>query len=302
MCGSYQARGRCRYNWVFQDVIFAIVAAKVRQYLLRGSQAELEAEIEKSLAKRKAPPKVDVASVRKDIANIDRKLAAAAERIMDVDPSLVKTMESKMLELQDQREALMAKLEALPSKKSKPLSAKELAAKAWRLDDVLRNGSPSIIRNALSQLITRIDLRFTEKAKQIWTGIPGGGRGSLTNKVAGGMLHFANAPILACPTVRNSRAVGLVPTVRKITSGGMYHCGLGNGRGDSPRPLSFLAAYVGHVGNVLHLSTPRPRLGYARRCMMSSTGLADRLQRVRDASRRRPSAPVERPRRFGWSA
>jgi site-specific DNA recombinase len=186
VCSSYLCRGVsvCRFNWVQQDVMLRVVANKIREELLLGSQENLTAAIEKVLANRKAVPKMDVAAIRKQIAGIDRKLEQAAERIMDVDASLVKAMEAKMLDLQAQREALEAKLEIIPATKKQP-TAKAIAAQLWALDEVLRKGSPATIRQALSQLVNRIELNFVD-------GIQGK---RVTNKVSGGCICCINSAI-----------------------------------------------------------------------------------------------------------
>ncbi|MBC7853648.1 MAG: recombinase family protein [Pirellulaceae bacterium] len=161
ICGSYHGKGQCTHNKINRGAILRIVAEKIRERFLLGSVEKLTAAIEKAQAKAKATaPKYDLGEVRRQIAGIDQKLATAAERMMTIVPSLVKTMEAKMLDLQRQRELLEAKLEATAPTPKKRRTAKDIAADLWRLDEVLRKGSPTAIRTALSQRIERIDIRF----------------------------------------------------------------------------------------------------------------------------------------------
>jgi site-specific DNA recombinase len=190
VCSAYHAKGQCEYNWVRQDELLAIVQDKIRQHVLHGSLASLTEFVEQSLAKCKARTvvKVDAVAVRKQIAAIDRKLAGAADRLLSVDQSLVRTIESKMLELKSDREALEEKLTATPEKRKVP-SAKQIAAGMWKLDEVLRNGSPAIVRHALSQLIERIEIDFPK------------GRGTQGKKMVaravGGTVYFTNRDIVS---------------------------------------------------------------------------------------------------------
>lgn len=160
ICGSYHSKGNCTHNKIDSRVAMRLVASKIREHVLFGTLENLTEVVERRLAKRaKAIPKVDAAAIRKQIAAVDTKLEAATERLVSVAPSLVKTVEAKMLDLQRQREALQGRLQTTPKPK-KPKSAKAIAADLWRLDDTLRNGSPSTIRIALHRLIEKVEIRW----------------------------------------------------------------------------------------------------------------------------------------------
>ncbi len=182
VCACYHAYGKCNYNQIDRGQILRLVAAKIREQVLMGSLDKLTAAVEKALARRHATaPRIDAGDVRRQIAAIDAKLATAAERMMTIVPSLVPTMEAKMLDLQRQREALEARLdEKLPERKAQR-TAKEIAADLWRLDEVLRKGSPTVVRTALSKIIERIDLE--------WEHVPANGKRAHYRPV-GGTIHF----------------------------------------------------------------------------------------------------------------
>ena len=128
VCASYHAYGKCNYNQIDRGQMLAIVAAKIREGVLMGSLENLTARIEKALAKQPAAPRIDAGDVRRQIAAIDAKLATAAERLMTIVPSLVPTMEAKMVDLQRQREGFEAKLDEKPPERKVQRTAKEIAA------------------------------------------------------------------------------------------------------------------------------------------------------------------------------
>jgi DNA invertase Pin-like site-specific DNA recombinase len=171
ICGTYHSRGGCSHNKLDMSQGLRLIAASVRQNVLYGTLDRLTEVVEEELAKQaKATPKVDAANLRKQIAGIDAKLEAAAERLVSVAPSLVKTVEAKMLDLQRQREGLQERLQEQP-KPRKQKSAKALAASLWRLDSVLRGNDADMIRSALHQLIDHVDVGFEaipSKGKRIY--------------------------------------------------------------------------------------------------------------------------------------
>lgn len=187
LCSAYHNKGRCHYHHIDRDLALRVVAAKIRQHVLHDSLDKLTAAIEKVLASRKASaPKVDVAGIRKQIAEIDRKLSGAADKLLAVEPSLVPTIEAKMLDLKRERLALESKAEAVVELKRKPLTAKRVAADIWRLDEVLRSGSPATVRFALSQIIERIEIDFTALP-------PKKGMKRTIRKPASGVIYFTKA-------------------------------------------------------------------------------------------------------------
>lgn len=181
VCASYHTYGKCNNNLIDRGQILQLVAAKIREQVLMGSPEKLTAAVEKAMAKRRtSSPKADRADVRRQIAAIDAKLATAAERMMTITPSLVATMENKMLDLQRQRKELELRLDAKEPVKRQRMAA-DIAADLWRLDEVLTKGSPQVVRHALSQLIQRIDLQFEQ--------VPASER-RIRSRPAGGQIHL----------------------------------------------------------------------------------------------------------------
>lgn len=182
VCSSYHAYGKCNYNQIDRRQILEIVATKIREEVLLGSLDRLTASLEKKLAKKAtAAPRIDAGDVRRQIAGIDAKLANAAERLISVVPSLVPTVEAKMVDLQRQREALEARLDAKLPERKVQRTAKEIAAELWRLDEVLRKGSPTVVRTTLSRIVTRVDIDFEQ--------VPTSGKRVISQPV-GGQMHL----------------------------------------------------------------------------------------------------------------
>jgi len=133
----------------------------IRDRVLGGSLAALEAAVTRELGRRAQPVEVD--AIKRQMADVDRKIANATDRLVSVDISLVATVEAKLLELQAQRKELAAQLKSKPSKPAS--DAKAIAAEVWRLDEILRTSSPGKVRHALSRIVKRITLDFEPGAK-----------------------------------------------------------------------------------------------------------------------------------------
>jgi DNA invertase Pin-like site-specific DNA recombinase len=183
LCSSYHSRGQCHHNQVDRELLLKVVSEKIKNVVLCGDLDTLTAKIEKHLAKRKSAPKIDTAAIHRQIAAIDRKLEGAADKLLSVNPSLVPTIEAKMLDLNKERAALEAKLtEEKPAKK--PLSAKQIAANLWQLSDTLAKGKPGVVRQALSEIIDRIVIDFAVVTAS------GRGKGINTRRRATGATIF----------------------------------------------------------------------------------------------------------------
>src|SRR5262249_5827696 len=108
---------------------------------------------------------LDAHAIKRQIAAIDRKLEAAAERLLAVEASLVPVVHTAMQKLKAERQALEGKLTArvLGGKNCQPQTAAEGAAGLWKLDEILRNGDPVKVRRALVQIIDSVTIDFASK-------------------------------------------------------------------------------------------------------------------------------------------
>lgn len=163
VCSTYHTGAGCSHNRINHEQVHTLVADKVRELVLMGSVEKLTEHIERVLAKRKSSKVgIDSAAIKKQIAEIDRKLEGAAERMLEVEASLVKSVRAAMMTLQEKRKALEEKLADIqPAKKQK--TAKEIAAGLWQLDKVLREGDIVTARTALQQIFSKIDVEYAPK-------------------------------------------------------------------------------------------------------------------------------------------
>lgn len=160
LCGSYHHAGACGWCSMPQQKIEELVFAKIREHVLLGSRERLEASIQKALDRRKQPA---VPTVRRsDIDKLDGQIAKATERMLLIDDDLLDGAQRKLRELKSRRDAMVA-ASAVTAKQVKAPTARAIAADAWRIDEVLREASPSAVRHALSQIIAEIRLDFEER-------------------------------------------------------------------------------------------------------------------------------------------
>jgi DNA invertase Pin-like site-specific DNA recombinase len=186
-CGTYHSASGCTHNILHFDAALAVVVNKIRDVVLYGSLDALTDAVERALAKRAKPdrsPEQD--SITRQIAEIDRKLGTAAERLLAVDDSLVATVQAAMGKLKAQRDALEAQLakERKPARKTQ--TAKDIAAGIWRLNEELRKGDGATVRQALCQIIDRIDIHFRPCP------MPHSKSGRVHWKACGGQIHFVS--------------------------------------------------------------------------------------------------------------
>lgn len=111
--------------------------------------------------RRRDQTAVDAATVRRAIADLDRKLSTAASRLLDVESSLVASVRAAMLELQNRRSALERQLSATPPKPEQ--SPQAIAERLWALAAETMAKDPERARRALEHFFARIDVEYTER-------------------------------------------------------------------------------------------------------------------------------------------
>lgn len=158
LCASYHRKGNCGHCKVRRQPILKAVAEKLRQQVLMGSPARLEAAIQRQLNRRQKPVDDKAHSVRR-LAQLDQQIARAGDRLLTVDDSLVPELEKRLLALKRQRDQLAETVDVSPKPKRLP-SAKAIAAKIWELDRVLSEAPATTVRHVLRQLIEEIRLDF----------------------------------------------------------------------------------------------------------------------------------------------
>lgn len=108
------------------------------------------------------------------IAEIDRKIASSADRLLDVEPELVPAVQEALRKLKERREAIADQVKV--SKVTPPgRSPAAIAAQIWELDHVLQHGDLLIVQRALAQVIDRVELEFEQNKvfRRTWNPIGG---------------------------------------------------------------------------------------------------------------------------------
>jgi hypothetical protein len=115
--------------------------------------------------------RADCDRLRRQVEDLNRKLDAGVDRISSAPAALVPTLTAKLEELQQQRNALTAKL-AAAVKPLQPDDAQREEAEALAGIEALRNlrqsfaeSRPSDIRQLLSAVVSRIDLRYQHESQ-----------------------------------------------------------------------------------------------------------------------------------------
>lgn len=171
ICATHSTGQGCTNNSIRNSVILRLVADKIRDLILMGSKDALATHIAKMRGTRRPTAAPDPT---KQLAEIDRKITAAAERLLDVDPELVPAVHEAMRKLQARRDILAGQVKSDKVERT-VRSAATIAAQIWELDEVLRSGDLQTVRTALSQVISRVELRFEQSKidKRKWFPIGG---------------------------------------------------------------------------------------------------------------------------------
>jgi hypothetical protein len=164
ICSTYHKGHGCGYCSVQQEAILRTVAKVIRERVLAKSMRALEKAVADEIKRRATQVvRVDETAARRQIAALDTKIDNATERLVSVHESLVAAVEQKLLDLQRERESLVASLS--PKPEAPTLDPKVVAAKVKDLEQILETGSPAKVRQALSKIISRVVLDFKPSKK-----------------------------------------------------------------------------------------------------------------------------------------
>lgn len=169
ICSTHCTGNGCNSTSVSNSLAMRIVTRKIREMILMGSVEALAAHI----AKLQSKPVRQVADLAKQRAELDRKIAAAAERLLDVEPALVPAVQLAMRKLQERRDSIAEKKPKGEQRKQR--TPRQIAEGLWELDKVLRCGDVIAVRTALLQVIAKIELTFERHRARTREWVPAGG-------------------------------------------------------------------------------------------------------------------------------
>ncbi len=158
VCGTYLRSRVCEHRSLRQDTMFRLVCAKIRERFLGCDEQRIRARFAQRTSQF-ASPEAEQASLARQVEQIDRKLATAAERLVSVHESLVPSIEATMLALRERRAGLLAQQEV---RAAKVRTIEQVLAAIRRLDDVLRSGKVHEVNALLHKLVKRIDVTFED--------------------------------------------------------------------------------------------------------------------------------------------
>lgn len=164
ICSTRATVNGCKPTSIKNAVAMKLVVGKIRSLILLGSQKVLAEHIAKQRGKPKQAAAPDVS---KQLAELDRKIATAAERLLVVDDDLLPSVQAALRKLKEQRDALAESAQET-AKEARRRSPAAIAAQIWELDYVLRHGNVRAMQTALSQVIERIELEFEPTNRPGW--------------------------------------------------------------------------------------------------------------------------------------
>jgi DNA invertase Pin-like site-specific DNA recombinase len=186
-CGSYKTRpGTCERYAVREEQILPTILEQLRDKLFKPATIKrVRAELERQLKH----PVDDVDNTQKQIENLDRKIAAAEQRLLDVSKDMIPRVEQQLRQLEQQRQDLLAHAAhtpAKPSYSSRDIQQQIDVALSWfkNLEKLATIGyNPRKVNHLLLQFIDDIELQMVRTK---W----GNAKRKHLTTVTGGVIQF----------------------------------------------------------------------------------------------------------------
>jgi DNA invertase Pin-like site-specific DNA recombinase len=163
-CGMYNRAGksRCGYNAVDADALVRAVLAKLRAGLEHPRFAEaVLAEARRQARELQTADPARLASLRAKLAEADRKMARAAEALLDEENAgLLPALRERLRQRQKDRDAIATEVEDAGRAVTSAPDADALAAEAMDLAKVLAEASGAEQRAVLGAAVSYVELFF----------------------------------------------------------------------------------------------------------------------------------------------
>jgi site-specific DNA recombinase len=165
ICNGYQRWGKahCGCHWVEEsEVLDAVIAALLNDYLDPANLATLEAEMERQ-AKAETDP-ANEKRLRREMAELDKNIAKGNRNLTLADPDMIAGIAQTVRELRQQRERLAAAL-ATPPAASGLADLERAKAELWRLREGLESDDPALVRAVLRETVEKVELWWDHRPK-----------------------------------------------------------------------------------------------------------------------------------------
>lgn len=160
ICQTNATGQGCTNNSIRNATAMRLIVGKIRDLILMGSQKALTEHIAKLLGSSRQRS-TGTGDLAKQLAELDRKIASSADRLLDVDPEMVPAVQAALRKLKERRTTLVDQVKAAQEVK-KGRSAATIAAQIWELDFVLQNGDLLTVQSALAQVVDQVELEFEQ--------------------------------------------------------------------------------------------------------------------------------------------
>jgi site-specific DNA recombinase len=168
ICAKYNAHGRqaCSCNTIPESQLVNAVARKLRElFQVESNRKALVAELKARIIGRGKGQDDQGGEIRRELADLEKKIDQGAERVLSAPPSLTKTLTAKLETWQAKKDTLQAALASLAPRQAvseADIDSKVAAAvkKLSTFEQGLQKGNPAKAREVLRQFIARIDCWF----------------------------------------------------------------------------------------------------------------------------------------------
>jgi hypothetical protein len=158
--------GACTYKRVREDVILPLILAAIQEQFLNADRlAELREEIRRQ-DEEAMRPNGEAARLKRRVAELEGQVRRATANLALTPADLVADVAAVLRGLKAEHEAAASELVRLESgKRRRDLEAQVSAAEGqlWRLREAAASADPDDLRDALGQIIDRVELHFGER-------------------------------------------------------------------------------------------------------------------------------------------
>jgi DNA invertase Pin-like site-specific DNA recombinase len=161
-CGKHNPHG-CGCHSVHQVALVGALIDRLREDVMAGSRGHLEAILREKLTDRCQPDTGKVDAIRRRIAEIDRAIDRAADRLLSAPDNLMDVLAPKLSGMKKDRERLLMELrsaEIACGPVDVESEARARAERLWTLTEEIQEADPARVRELLRNLVSRIELHF----------------------------------------------------------------------------------------------------------------------------------------------
>jgi DNA invertase Pin-like site-specific DNA recombinase len=165
-CQRYHEYGKtaCYANLIAEKKLVAAIAGKIQEVFLNPENLDkLRAEVKRQLEEAGAGNPAALDGLRRQIADLDAKIASGTGRLLEVPADMVARCAAMIREWEQEKARLVAELLRLDTEADLgdlEEGVRVAEEQLYRLREAIADGNPADVRAVLVELVSRVELHF----------------------------------------------------------------------------------------------------------------------------------------------